>query len=497
MIKKHISVFAKYAAYFGIAVLFFASLDVFASVAPAAPNFEAFSTRLREAFLHANTVSVNAVTRTCVAAASIQLALSFRKEILKGSDIQQNLHVLLTVAIWFGGAIWLLKPAQQQQLLSWFDGYVQYAAQLSGAEGTFDAWGMVLRGVGLISTLNKAFFAALDKANMLEVVQSILPAMMLLVTDIIILVIFVGLAINIFMCTIEMYFILALAPFLFALIPLSAFREQGLAPIRGILTLGMRIILIGIIAGLCTSVASETAEAYNGLEDMTLFFDALWLPDCMLMMLAAAGLYSNKIAANIMSGSSSLSGSDAVSSVSAGAGAASSAVNMASGATSAALGGTKSLIKGAMGAANAIGSMSDKLSSVGIGAGDTGKSSGGGESSSSGAPKGVGHSASGTPMGATVPTPSPSAQAAAAQSGGGNTSTAGNASTAGVSGRGNSDVPTADQLTRALEKINKNQKEGGLQQARRGLDGLNQAIGAGNPGQAGVGFNLNLHHHDN
>jgi hypothetical protein len=122
------------------------------------------------------------------------------------------------------------------------------------------------------------------------------------------------LALSVFMVQLEFWMMFAVAPLIFGLLPLSAFRDQGMAPLKGVMAMGLRIILLGTTIGVA-KLATDSMVAK--ISDPNLPPLNLMGPDMtqlyfVIVGVAAMAISSGKIAASIASGSASFSGSDAI-----------------------------------------------------------------------------------------------------------------------------------------------------------------------------------------
>jgi type IV secretion system protein TrbL len=136
-------------------------------------------------------------------------------------------------------------------------------------------------------------------------------------------------AAKILMLQIELGFIVFLSPLSFAFLGLSHLREQGLAPFRSLISLGYRIIIIGMIAsafGGVSDLISNTISSIN-MTDSLMPVTGTGIGPVIKTLTMALMTYltlifvlfkSDSIASNLASGSSSMGTGDLAGAVAAG-----------------------------------------------------------------------------------------------------------------------------------------------------------------------------------
>lgn len=147
------------------------------------------------------------------------------------------------------------------------------------------------------------------------------------------LVLFAGgyLSVKIFMLQLEIGLVVMLSPLSFSMLGLNALRDQGIAPLKALISLVYRIVIATLILAAFTAVSSvvstiikntSTVDIITGLAD----FGKLILSAVALYGLMVGALYkSDSIAASLSSGSTSMGAGDVAGAAAAGAAAGSAA----------------------------------------------------------------------------------------------------------------------------------------------------------------------------
>lgn len=314
-------------------------------------------------------------------ALSLQWILSHWRDIYTG-DITGLLAKMVGVVSWGGVTFWLLQ--HQDLLSSTFSGYLKMAGIVSGiGEAGFDPGEIVAQGIDLIQRINNAFTKGIGfTINPAEIANNMLLALLLVFANIVAFFAYLIVALSVFVCQTEFWLMFAVAPLAFALIPLSAFREQGIAPVKGVISLGLRIIILAVVVRVTNDLTDNLAAALSGTKESSEnFFSPILFYLAGMCASAIMAFSAGKIASSIASGSASFSGADAIkggmqlaTSAAVGAGAV-AAVGAAAGNTASAA--TKGLEAAGSGLGNSIGSMRN-ANNLGVAPGAPNAGGGGG-----------------------------------------------------------------------------------------------------------------------
>lgn len=146
-------------------------------------------------------------------------------------------------------------------------------------------------------------------------------------------------AIKIFMIQLELGLIVMLSPLSFSLLGLNALKDQGIAPLKSLISLAYRIILMGVILTAFTEVSDVLIELLKGMSAADMVTKGIGT--VISTALGGVGAYailgyllykSDSIAASLAGGSTNMGTADVASSVASGV-----AAGMAVGASSTAL----------------------------------------------------------------------------------------------------------------------------------------------------------------
>lgn len=365
---------------------------------------------------------------TASAALILQWVATHWKDVFTG-DISNTLAKSVGVISWYGFAVFLIN--HQSEFGSYFDKYTALAGSLSNLNSVqFSPGGLIDNAVGLVKASNVAFSKASD-THWWQVGDNMFAALLLAFANIFTFLSFLVIALSVFVAQLEFWMMFSVAPLAFALIPLAAFRDQGIAPIKGLMSLGLRIVILGVVVSIANKLTNDLINLFNaGLPSGDSIYDPVWYYLAGMAACAMMALSAGKIASSIASGSASFSGSDAIQ------------------------GGMKMATTAAMGAAAVTGAaaLAGKIEKSGA-AGAMGHSAGKGMGNLlSGGPSPLGVSPSGSQLGGSLnegPPPlsggssggpsSGNAPAMSLASGGGGSSggaPSGDASSAGISGGG-------------------------------------------------------------
>lgn len=258
-----------------------------------------------------NTQLVAPALITATAALTLQWILTYAKEVFNG-DLSNTLAKAVGLISWFGFAVLLIKS--QTEFGSYFEQYAGLAASLSGlSDVQFSPGHLIDNATMVIAKVNEAFERGANR-HFWQVGSNMFAALMLVFANIFTYIAFLVIALSVFVAQLEFWVMFSVAPLAFALIPLSAFRDQGFAPIKGLISLGLRIIILGIITAVVNRLTDTLVTTMNSvdLNGYASAFDPVWHYLAGMAACAMMAITAGKIAAAIASGSASFSGADAI-----------------------------------------------------------------------------------------------------------------------------------------------------------------------------------------
>ena len=249
---------------------------------------------------------------TACAAVTLQWILAYFKEIFNG-DATSSLAKAIGLVAWFGATVFLIRDGAL--LTDAFTGYLGFGSSLSGISASdFSPAALIGKGVDMIEGINKAFETAANAQSLSlpNIAANLGAALMMWFANAFTFIAFLVIALSLFVAQLEFWVMFSVAPLAFALIPLSAFRDQGMAPIKGMISLGLRIVILGLVVAVTMKLTTKLSSRFASLPSDVNIMRPVWyylagMAGCAMMSISAG-----KIAAAIASGSASFSGADAI-----------------------------------------------------------------------------------------------------------------------------------------------------------------------------------------
>ncbi len=187
----------------------------------------------------------------------------------------------------------------------------------------FDPTAPITAGLNVASSL----LAGLNGAQ--GILQSFnpFPSMMMGVVSVVILAVSAVIAFKVLMIFIETKIVIALSPLSFALLGVNALKDQGFAPLKYLISMAYRMIILGAILAAMISFSAALVAEFKTLPAASdpSFWPPVWAAAIGYALLGALAWKADSIAAMLSSGSSQMSTGDAAA-VGAVAGAAAAAV---------------------------------------------------------------------------------------------------------------------------------------------------------------------------
>lgn len=247
---------------------------------------------------------------------ALQFVLTNYALLKSGAELEAVFGKLIASLVWFGFCIYLLNEGPA--FIESVGGRIlnQFGAKIPSP-------GEIIASTLAIAALLIAAIAAVGTS----IVGSGNSSLAMLLVYILLTVVAIGLymAIKILMLQIELALIIALAPLSFSLLGLNALRDQGIAPLKSLIALVYRIILMGILCTAFTEVANigySTISSFAGAWSVEAFgkaVKAVLASLCAYPIIAFLVYKSDTIAATLAGGGSSLGTADVASAAAAGA----------------------------------------------------------------------------------------------------------------------------------------------------------------------------------
>lgn len=252
--------------------------------------------------------------QTAVAALMLQMLITYSNELFGNRDMSSVLGRTVIMMSWFGFALLLIR--NMDVLSHAFVGYVRLSGDLAGLSASeFTPGGMIDQAKLSIKTVHKAVHDAMGD-GFWAIAQNLGASITLVFVDVVILFCYFIIALTLFVVTLEFWMLFAIAPLALGMIPLQAFRDQGMAPLKGVIALGIRVVILGAVVAVAKSfsatAATEIPAALQSAGEDYPLLSALGDYLAGVMGCAMMAVYSGKLAATIANGSANFNGADAV-----------------------------------------------------------------------------------------------------------------------------------------------------------------------------------------
>ena len=178
----------------------------------------------------------------------IQFAIRNHKAAFTIDDPKQLLAKLVFPIIWLGFLFYLINNSYPV-LNAIFSSFLQLGKIAAGGVD-LQPGNIMWNGIALQNNMVKAYNDATGASDgLMNAFKYFFPSMMLSVACLLILLSFFLIALATAIATLEFYLILAAAPIAFAMGGLDALKQSSIAPLQTMLSIGYRLIILGVIVG--------------------------------------------------------------------------------------------------------------------------------------------------------------------------------------------------------------------------------------------------------
>lgn len=275
------------------------------------PGIDAMS-HLKTVAMEVHTKFIGPAIITAAVAAQLQLILTNYKEILD-QKFDSALVITKLAGAFVMTALSIQLIMSGDIFATTFLKYMQFSEWATGA--TISPGGLLDSCASLITLVNDAIDRVAGD-SILDVAAKLIAFAYQIIFSFIIVACYFIIAISLMMAQAEFWMMYTCLPLVLAMLPLSAFRDQGMAPIKGVISVGIRIIVLSALLLVMNKIGQSFATAVRTNPDMFAeagIFQPLTLGYLFGMMLPVVlSLQASKLAAAITSGSASFSGADAV-----------------------------------------------------------------------------------------------------------------------------------------------------------------------------------------
>ena len=239
----------------------------------------------------------------------IQFAIRNHKAAFTIDDPKQLLAKLVFPIIWLGFLFYLINNSYPV-LNAIFSSFLQLGKIAAGGVD-LQPGNIMWNGIALQNNMVKAYNDATGASDgLMNAFKYFFPSMMLSVACLLILLSFFLIALATAIATLEFYLILAAAPIAFAMGGLDALKQSSIAPLQTMLSIGYRLIILGVIVGVMNGQLMTWHTSFKAVtaSNMT----PIWVVVFGCMLGAVAAFSAGKIAGALASGQSNISGNEAM-----------------------------------------------------------------------------------------------------------------------------------------------------------------------------------------
>lgn len=240
----------------------------------------------------------------------LQSTLSNVRLLIHGAEIEKVFAKFAASLAWFSWCFYIFKNgANFIKSIATF--LITKATGITGSE--FDPMSPIDKGISVASTL----LESLDGTQSVLGSLNPFPSLMMGLVALVILATSAIIAFKILMIFIETKIVIALSPFSFALLGLDAFKDQGLAPLKYLVSMAYRVMILAAIMSAMVLFSTNIIEVFKTLPAASdnSVWKPIWAAAMGYVLLAAVTLRSDSIATMLSSGSSQMTTGDASSSV--------------------------------------------------------------------------------------------------------------------------------------------------------------------------------------
>lgn len=276
--------------------------------------------------------------------------------VLKRAEFQEITVALIKAMISVGVYVMFIKNGDVW-LKTIVDGSQMMAAQGAGISSSILNPGAIMGlGIDLQDAMVKNFNLATGADSFMGAISNFFPAMMIMVACLMILFAFAMISFNLFLTYSEMYMIIAVAPFMFALGGTDWTKDNALKPFQSMIAMSVKIMVLAVVASIAIQSAPSWATqlATWQIDD----WRPMWTVVFQILTVGVFALLGPKHAAAIMAGGTSMSAGDVLQ-------AGGNIGSMATGAGAIALGATAAGASGARKAAQALGGAGAEIGGIG------------------------------------------------------------------------------------------------------------------------------------
>ena len=226
--------------------------------------------------------------------------------LIGGAELEKVFAKLLGM-LWWGGFVFYVFENGADYITKTASFLLQKATGVSGAP--FNPTYAIDTGVGVAS----AMLEALDSSQSILSALNPFPSIMMGLVAVVILATCAVIAFKVLMILVETKIVIALSPISFALLGLDALKDQGLAPLKYLIALAYRIMIIAAILVAMGALGKAIVASFASLPSANdgSIWPPIWASAISFSLLFGLAWKADSIAAMLASGSSNMSPGDA------------------------------------------------------------------------------------------------------------------------------------------------------------------------------------------
>lgn len=239
----------------------------------------------------------------------IQFALRNYKTAFSVDDPKQLLAKLVFPMLWLGFLMYLIGNSYGL-LNAIFSSFLALGRVAAGGVD-LQPGNIMWNGIALQNNMVIAYNEATGASDgLLNAFKYFFPSMMLSVACLAILISFFVIALAVAIATLEFFLILAAAPIAFAMGGLEALKQSSIAPLQTMLSIGYRLIILGVIVGVMNDQLVPWSNNFKTVTAANLA--PIWIVVFGCLLGAVCAFSAGKIAGALASGQSNISGNEAM-----------------------------------------------------------------------------------------------------------------------------------------------------------------------------------------
>lgn len=246
-----------------------------------------------------------------VTLATIDFSLLILQKLLRSEGPQEIMVAVIMRVMWYGFLTFLMNASVMAAIIN---GFLQLGKNASGIS-VFNPADVFWQGIDLVNVMTTAFADSANIAGVpvpagLAAAANPLVAFMLGMTIILIVISFLILTAQYAVILVQMYFYLACYPIIVAMGGIKYGRDMTTKAVSGAIVIGVRFLAIYFVMFAAQQMATAMGQqlANFSIADMS----PMWAVFGMSGLLAFLALKVPQMAADLLGGTASLSGGDAV-----------------------------------------------------------------------------------------------------------------------------------------------------------------------------------------